>query len=187
MASILNVDQINNAAGTSGIALDASTGKASFPNSVTIPNGATMPAGSVVQVQRVQNTSINTSLATDIWTDFFTFSLTATAGNIIHVSSVVPTRGAGTSGYSLSLMRILAGATNVWGSGFAGDNNYSTINEPLTHIPISASWVWTGSGSNTQTISVQGSTYNSVTKSFGAFNQNSTTTTPIFTFTEIAQ
>ena len=50
MASILNVDQINNAAGTSGITLDASTGKASFPNSVTIPNGATMPAGSVVQV-----------------------------------------------------------------------------------------------------------------------------------------
>jgi hypothetical protein len=49
MASILNVDQINNAAGTSGIALDASTGKASFPNSVTIPNGATMPAGSMVQ------------------------------------------------------------------------------------------------------------------------------------------
>ena len=51
MASILNVDQINNAAGTSGIALDASTGKASFPNSVTIPNGATMPAGSVLQVK----------------------------------------------------------------------------------------------------------------------------------------
>lgn len=44
MASILNVDQINNAAGTSGIALDASTGKPSFPN------GATLPAGSVVQV-----------------------------------------------------------------------------------------------------------------------------------------
>jgi len=46
MASILNVDQINNAAGTSGIALDASTGKASFPN------GATLPAGSVLQVVR---------------------------------------------------------------------------------------------------------------------------------------
>ena len=45
MASILNVDQINNAAGTSGIALDASTGKASFPN------GATLPAGSVLRFQ----------------------------------------------------------------------------------------------------------------------------------------
>ena len=31
MASILNVDQINNAAGTSGLTIDASTGKASFP------------------------------------------------------------------------------------------------------------------------------------------------------------
>ena len=31
MASILNVDQINNAAGTSAVTLDASTGKASFP------------------------------------------------------------------------------------------------------------------------------------------------------------
>jgi hypothetical protein len=49
MASILNVDQINNAAGTSGIALDASTGKASFPNSVNT-KWCDMPAGSVVQV-----------------------------------------------------------------------------------------------------------------------------------------
>jgi len=62
MASILNVDQINNAAGTSGIALDVSTGKASFPNSVIIPNGATMPAGSVVQV--VTNTPATTSHVT---------------------------------------------------------------------------------------------------------------------------
>ena len=152
----------------------------------TSGNGVQIP-GHVVKATRVQNTSINTSLATATWTDFFTFSLTATAGNIIYVSSVVPTRDSGTSGYSLSLMRILAGGTNVWGSGFTGDNNASTTQEPLTHIPISASWVWTGSGSNTQTISVQGSTYNSVTKSFGALNQNSTTTTPIFMVTEIAQ
>jgi len=51
MASILNVDQINNAAGTSGITLDASTGKASFPN------GATLPAGSVVQVVTSESTN----------------------------------------------------------------------------------------------------------------------------------
>ena len=44
MASILNVDQINNAAGTSAVTIDPSTGKPSFPN------GATLPAGSVVQV-----------------------------------------------------------------------------------------------------------------------------------------
>lgn len=51
MASILNVDQINNAAGTSGIALDASTGKASFPN------GAVLPAGSVIQVVTSESTN----------------------------------------------------------------------------------------------------------------------------------
>ena len=67
MASILNVDQINNAAGTSGIALDASTGKASFPNSVTIPNGATMPAGSIINFQK------------------YTFSGTQAAGSTAYV------------------------------------------------------------------------------------------------------
>ena len=64
MASILNVDQINNAAGTSGLTLDASTGKASFPN------GATLPAGSVIQVQyrAVANNGFTTTSAsmTDI-------------------------------------------------------------------------------------------------------------------------
>ena len=44
MASIINVDQIRNAAGTSGLTLDASTGKASFPN------GAVLPSGSVLKV-----------------------------------------------------------------------------------------------------------------------------------------
>ena len=59
MASILNVDQINNAAGTSGLTLDASTGKASFPN------GATLPAGSVIQVQyrAVANNGFTTTSA----------------------------------------------------------------------------------------------------------------------------
>ena len=155
-------------------------------NEKTSGNGVQIP-GHVVQVQRVQNTGINIRLSTSTMTTFFTFNLTATAGNIVHVSSVVPTRGSGTSGYSLALMRILAGGTSVWFSGYAGDNNASTTQEPLTHIPISASWVWTGSGSNTQTIYVQGSTYNSVQKFFGTNNQATYTTTPTFTFMEIAQ
>ncbi len=46
MASILNVDQINNAAGTSAVTIDPSTGKPSFPN------GATLPAGSIINFQR---------------------------------------------------------------------------------------------------------------------------------------
>ena len=61
MASILNVDQINNAAGTSGLTLDASTGKASFPN------GATLPAGSIINFQK------------------YTFSGTQAAGSTTYV------------------------------------------------------------------------------------------------------
>ena len=67
MASIINVDQIKNAAGTSGLTLDASTGKASFPS------GATLPAGSVLQVQtasRLATSSISTSTnATYLYTN----------------------------------------------------------------------------------------------------------------------
>lgn len=82
MASILNVDQINNAAGTSGIALDASTGKASFPNSVTIPNGATMPAGSVIQVVQVVQDSTLSNTMSSSFTD-----VTALSANITPSSS----------------------------------------------------------------------------------------------------
>ena len=61
MASVLNVDQINNAAGTSAVTIDASTGKPSFPN------GATLPAGSVLQVQ--QNTYATwTTTSSTSWT-----------------------------------------------------------------------------------------------------------------------
>ena len=47
MASILNVDQINNAAGTSAVTIDPSTGKPSFPNGVTLPAGV---GGKLLQV-----------------------------------------------------------------------------------------------------------------------------------------
>jgi hypothetical protein len=66
MASILNVDQINNAAGTSAVTIDASTGKPSFPN------GAILPAGSVIQVvntlsdTRTSSTSTSYTAATDL-------------------------------------------------------------------------------------------------------------------------
>ena len=80
MASILNVDQINNAAGTSAVTIDASTGKPSFPN------GAVLPAGSVIQVKRfeppVTSASVTnyvngqnvatTSNTTSLWTANFT-------------------------------------------------------------------------------------------------------------------
>ena len=73
MASILNVDQINNAAGTSAVTIDPSTGKPSFPN------GATLPAGSVVQVQNsFGNTliAISNSGTGRIYADLLTISYT---------------------------------------------------------------------------------------------------------------
>ena len=65
MASILNVDQINNAAGTSAVTIDPSTGKPSFPN------GATLPAGSVLQVEKhnfYTKTQVSGTSATTIFT-----------------------------------------------------------------------------------------------------------------------
>lgn len=64
MASILNVDTINNAAGTSAIGINSSSGLVTFPNSVTIPDGATMPAGSAVQVTALQDTTEGASTST---------------------------------------------------------------------------------------------------------------------------
>jgi hypothetical protein len=73
MASILNVDQINNAAGTSAVTIDPSTGKPSFPN------GATMPAGSVVQVVFADyNTTSSFSSSAGVDTGFDIFSLSIT-------------------------------------------------------------------------------------------------------------
>ena len=75
MASILNVDQINNAAGTSGIAFDASTGKASFPN------GATLPAGSVLQVVRAGWSSAATTSSTSLVNTGRSATITPTSVN----------------------------------------------------------------------------------------------------------
>ena len=74
MASILNVDQIRNAAGTNGLTLDASSGKASFPN------GATLPAGSVVQV-------VNNFITTDVNTTSGSFVSTGLSASITPAST----------------------------------------------------------------------------------------------------
>lgn len=72
MASILNVDQINNAAGTSAVTIDASTGKPSFPN------GATLPAGSVVQVKQ--------SVKTDTQSIATAFAFTQISGLTVNIT-----------------------------------------------------------------------------------------------------
>jgi len=72
MASILNVDQINNAAGTSAVTLDPSTGKASFPN------GAVLPAGSVLQVTPLSTSTSNDSYQSNSFVDITGLSVTMT-------------------------------------------------------------------------------------------------------------
>ena len=72
MASILNVDQINNAAGTSAVTIDPSTGKPSFPN------GATLPAGSVIQVVNA-TTSNTSSISGTTFADVLSLNITPTS------------------------------------------------------------------------------------------------------------
>ena len=79
MASILNVDQINNAAGTSAVTIDASTGKASFPN------GATLPAGSVIQV--VQGVATATTVNTGTPTTVVQASITVSQGSKVFATA----------------------------------------------------------------------------------------------------
>jgi hypothetical protein len=72
MASIINVDQIRNAAGTNGLTLDASTGKASFPN------GATLPAGSVIQVTPLSTSTSNDNYQSNSFVNLTGLSVTMT-------------------------------------------------------------------------------------------------------------
>ena len=65
MASILNVDQINNAAGTSAVTIDPSTGKPSFPNGVTLPAGTGGKGLQVVQNNSFGDSSTSSSSFTD--------------------------------------------------------------------------------------------------------------------------
>jgi len=103
MASILNVDQINNAAGTSAVTIDASTGKPSFPN------GATLPAGSVVQMQNSfgdTTIAIANSGTGRIYADLLTISYTP-------ISSSNKIVLLGTSGFTSNSSETVRGAFGI--------------------------------------------------------------------------
>jgi len=110
MASILNVDQINNAAGTSAVTLDPSTGHATFPN------GMTLPAGSVLQATsgRLNGTpAVNSGGST--WVDVFSASITpsSTTSKIIMMVTVMAYQSsAGADGNVRVLYSIGGGAYN---------------------------------------------------------------------------
>ena len=132
MASIINVDQIKNAAGTSGLTLDSSTGKASFPS------GATLPAGSVVQVQtasRLATSSITSTSTTYVYTNH-SVSITPLFANSkiivqVHGGTVFPANTA-TRGY-VTMYRAVSGQSTIdlsngaqfgLSNGYAGSSNH---------------------------------------------------------------
>jgi len=162
-------------------------------NKVIVPSGHTLdasqgftpPAGHVVNVTRWTTTSFNGSGSSNSFAALATLSLTAKAGNIIQVQGVFPTRGAAGSGWNLTLLRLNSSVDGVvWGSGYDGQNGSTEI---ITHIPINASWVWGGTGENTQSISLEFRAYAGIQRFYGSGNQDATTTTPVLTFLEIAQ
>lgn len=107
MASIINVDQINNAAGTSGITLDASTGKLSFPN------GATLPAGSVLQVVNgTTSTSVSTTSTTYADTGLTaTITPSSTSSKILVLANVPDAHNAAT--VSLLYLNLVRDSTQL--------------------------------------------------------------------------
>jgi len=136
MASILNVDQINNAAGTSGIALDASTGKASFPNSVTIPNGATMPAGSVLQVVQTSTdatSAVSTATYTSVGLDV---NITPTSSSSKILITVCGSFGNSQDTYGGT--RLYRGATEIGGTSNVGNRNGYAF--PINERSVDGPW-----------------------------------------------
>ena len=153
MASILNVDQINNAAGTSAVTIDPSTGKPSFPN------GATLPAGSVVQVQtasRLGTSSISISSNNSYLYTNNSVSITPLFANskiIVQVHggnlfSPTDTRGFATiyrsvsgqsdlemsNGAQMGLVNSYTGSSNHMASVVCGVVDSSLVNNTTPHI-----------------------------------------------------
>jgi hypothetical protein len=161
-------------------------------NKIIVPSGQTLDAsggtitpssGQIVNVTTVQDTGINGSASSNSFVEFFNFSLTATAGNKMCVITSIPTRGNASSGWNLTVVRISAAGTIVCQTGYEGQAGTS---ENIQSAAINGAWIWGGTGSNAQTISVAVRAYDGNTRSIGTNGQDTSTTTPVFTFMEIA-
>ena len=162
-------------------------------NKIIVPSGQTLDAsggtitpssGQIVNVTTVQDTGMNGASSTNSFVELFNFSLTATAGNKMCVTASVPIRGNSTSGWNLSVFRISAAGTIVFQTGYEG--HYATTSENIQSAAINGAWTWGGTGSNAQTISVAHWAYGGSSRNYGTNGQDTSTTTPVFTFMEIA-
>ena len=143
MASILNVDQINNAAGTSAITIDAS-------GNVTAPN-LVMPAGSVVQVvQATPGTNGYTAVQSYVNVTSTSFTDVSTGG---HYVEITPTSASSkilvmasfpsynNTAYTLhKMMRETGGSTYDFPNIGTAQYDMMSLNGPAWH-PVSFNWI----------------------------------------------
>jgi len=161
MASILNVDQINNAAGTSAVTIDASTGKPSFPN------GAALPAGSVLQVKQAVTDatwSTTSSTLTDVTGMSVSITPSATSSKILvivdaHIGYDVY---AGVFHLLRDTTKIYAGAGGLTRCGLFS-NFYAAGSSPIYStyalLPLTANYLDSPATTSSLTYKLQGSSY----------------------------
>ena len=156
MASIINVDQIKNAAGTSGLTLDSSTGKASFPS------GATLPAGSVLQVAPLSTSTASTNYQSTSFVDITGLSIAMTpfsASSDIYVTFSFMTYHLSGGGGGIQVMQdgsVVAnqGSVPSYENYSGGSDLYSRIHKTVL---VSAG------STNSRTYTLQIRTYSTVT------------------------
>ncbi len=115
MASILNVDQINNAAGTSAVTIDPSTGKPSFPNGVTLPAGA---GGKVLQVAQSRKTDVTFTTTSTSFVSVPDLSVTLTPASTSSKFLVTASVSVGAYWWAaLGYFGVQANGANIAGDG----------------------------------------------------------------------
>jgi len=148
---------------------------------VSAPN-LQMPAGSVIKTTRWTSSNFNgTTSTTSSFVTLDTLSLTATPGNLIHVTGAFPSRGNNGSTWQLTIFKFNdAVSGDVWESGYNGANTY----EAILNAPLAFSYTWAGAATHNVSMLVQ--SY-SGTRYYGSSNQTGNTSTPVITIMEIAQ
>ena len=162
MASILNVDQINNAAGTSAVTIDPSTGKPSFPNGVTLPAGNVIQTvifdsiASSVTGQDINNTTTSASTRT-------TVSITPKFSNsLLVVSAIFNGKHEGTGDGSVWYFYRDGSSLSGPSSGhqfFYSSSGFSGLNK---HNPICMRTAVSAGSTNATTFTIYQRAFNSV-------------------------
>lgn len=147
---------------------------------VSAPN-LQLPTGSVIKTTRWQTANFNGSTSSTSFVTLDSLSLTATPGNLIHVTGAFPCRGSNGSTWQLTIFKFNdAVSGDVWEGGYHGANTY----EAILNAPLSFSYTWSGAATHNVSMLIQ--SY-SGTRYYGSSNQTGATTTPVITFMEIAQ